>query len=63
MPVFSRSDFVGGIGRCFFVPQQMELDGYIAAECVLCGDIMVQSVDKPLVSAEEEQEQANHWAL
>ena len=45
------------------VPQQTELDGYIAAECVLCGDIMVQSVDKPLVSAEEEQEQANHWAL
>lgn len=36
-----------------------ELDGNIAAECVLCGDIMVQSVNKPLVTREELAEQAH----
>ena len=42
---------------------QTELDGYVAAECVLCGDIMVQSVGKPLVSPEELEELSNLWAL
>lgn len=40
-----------------------ELDGYVAAECVLCGDMMVQSVDKPLVTEEEQAEQSHQWAL
>ncbi|CAN0468584.1 unnamed protein product [Laminaria digitata] len=40
-----------------------ELDGYVAAECVLCGDIMVQSVDKPLVTEAEQAEQSHQWAL
>eukprot|EP00752_Nemacystus_decipiens_P004533 g4139.t2 len=42
---------------------QTELDGYIAAECVLCGDMMVQSVDKPLVTEEELAEQSHQWTL
>ncbi|CAM9400946.1 unnamed protein product [Scytosiphon promiscuus] len=42
---------------------QTELDGYVAAECVLCGDMMVQSVDKPLVTEQEQAEQRNQWAL
>ncbi|CAM9937676.1 unnamed protein product [Ectocarpus sp. 12 AP-2014] len=42
---------------------QTELDGYVAAECVLCGDMMVQSVDKPLVTVEEQAEQMHQWAL
>lgn len=42
---------------------QSELDGYVAAECVLCGDIMVQSVDKPLVTPQEHAEQSHEWAL
>lgn len=50
---------------CFyrFPGEQTELDGYVAAECVLCGDIMVQSIDKPLVTPEEQAEQAEQWAL
>lgn len=43
--------------------EQTELDGYVAAECVLCGDIMVQSVDNPLVSPEELDQHADEWAL
>lgn len=40
-----------------------ELDGYVAAECVLCGDMMVQSVDKPLVTEQEQAEERDQWAL
>lgn len=56
-------------GSCGFPPpspllnMQTELDGYVAAECVLCGDMMVQSVDKPLVTEEEQAEQSHQWAL
>lgn len=45
------------------VAVQTELDGYVAAECVLCGDMMVQSVDKPLVTVEEQAEEMHQWAL
>lgn len=43
---------------CRAAGTQTELDGYIAAECPLCGDIMVQSLNKPLVTEEEETEVA-----
>lgn len=58
--------FAGRVCLCVFVCvcfDQTELDGYIAAECPLCGDIMVQSVDKPLIKPEEHEEQARQWAL
>lgn len=55
--------FAGRMRVCVCVFHQTELDGYIAAECVLCGDIMVQSVDKPLIKPEEHAEQARQWAL
>jgi hypothetical protein len=37
-----------------------ELDGYIAAECMLCGEIMIESVDQPLPALQGE---AKRWDL
>ncbi|CAM9575226.1 unnamed protein product [Chrysoparadoxa australica] len=42
---------------------QAELDGYIAAECALCGDLMIEVIDMPLVSEEEAEAEAEAWAL
>jgi vacuolar protein sorting-associated protein 18 len=39
-----------------------ELDGFVAAECVLCGELMVQSIDKPLVHSDDAEE-AKQWDL
>lgn len=39
---------------------QQELDGYIAADCPLCGYMMISSVAASLIR-EEEQEIANSW--
>eukprot|EP00611_Tribonema_gayanum_P032035 TRINITY_DN941_c0_g1_i4.p3 TRINITY_DN941_c0_g1~~TRINITY_DN941_c0_g1_i4.p3 ORF type:complete len:253 (+),score=135.17 TRINITY_DN941_c0_g1_i4:362-1120(+) len=39
-----------------------ELDGYVAAECALCGEAMIDSVDKPLVEDGRGVEAAA-WAL
>jgi hypothetical protein len=41
---------------------QMELDGYIAADCPLCGYVMVQSLALPLVS-DADAEEARAWAI
>ena len=35
---------------------QAELDNIIAAECPLCGSVMIQSINKPFISKEEEAE-------
>jgi hypothetical protein len=41
---------------------QNELDGYIAAECVFCGSVMIRLVATPLISPDEaDQELA--WSL
>jgi vacuolar protein sorting-associated protein 18 len=42
-----------------------ELDGFVAAECVLCGELMVQSIDKPLLSllSSDDSEEAKQWEL
>ena len=41
---------------------QLELDGYIAADCPLCGYVMIQSLSLPLIS-EADAEEAKAWAI
>ena len=41
---------------------QAELDNIIAAECPLCGSVMIQSINKPFISKEEESE-ASLWSI
>ena len=41
---------------------QAELDAIIAAECPLCGSGMIQSINKPFISKEEESE-ALLWSV
>ncbi len=43
---------------------QSEVDGYLAAECPLCGDLIIRTVGLPLVSEEEEARgDARAWAV
>lgn len=43
---------------------QSEVDGYLAAECPLCGDLMIRTVGAPLLSEEEEARgDARAWAV
>jgi hypothetical protein len=39
-----------------------ELDGYIAADCPLCGYVMIQSLSLPLIS-DTDVEEMNAWAI
>ncbi|KAI7872144.1 hypothetical protein BDF14DRAFT_729464 [Spinellus fusiger] len=39
-----------------------ELDDIVAGECVLCGDIMIKSIDQPFLG-EEEAELIASWAI
>ena len=41
---------------------QLELDGYIAADCPLCGYVMIRSLSMPLITPEDSEE-AKAWAL
>ena len=41
---------------------QSEIDSVVAAECPLCGSIMIQSINKPFISKEEEEEAAL-WSI
>ena len=41
---------------------QAELDNIIEAECPLCGSVMIQSINKPFISKEEEAE-ASLWSI
>ena len=41
---------------------QAELDGYIAADCPLCGFVMIQSLSLPLI-AEADAEEAKAWTI
>ena len=41
---------------------QAELDSIIAAECPLCGNVMIQSINQPFISKEEEEE-AKLWSI
>ena len=41
---------------------QLELDGYIAADCPLCGYVMIQSLSLPLIS-EADADEAKAWAI
>lgn len=42
---------------------QTEIDGYLAAECPLCGDFMIRSVHEPLISEQEEAKDAKDWEI
>ncbi len=42
---------------------QGEIDGYLAAECPWCGDVMIRTVDDPLVSEEEAAREALAWEI
>jgi len=42
---------------------QAEFDNLIAAECPLTGNIMIESIDRSLVSPEELKKQAATWAI
>lgn len=39
-----------------------ELDDIVASECVLCGDIMIKSIDQPFIG-DEEIDIATSWAI
>ncbi|KAI8370705.1 uncharacterized protein BYT42DRAFT_99785 [Radiomyces spectabilis] len=39
-----------------------ELDDIVASECVLCGDIMIKSIDQPFIG-EEEADVLASWAI
>ena len=39
-----------------------ELDDIVASECVLCGDIMIKSIDQPFIG-DEELDVASSWAI
>lgn len=39
-----------------------ELDSTIASECLLCGNVMIQSITLPFISKEEEEE-AKQWSI
>jgi hypothetical protein len=41
---------------------QNELDGFIAADCPLCGYVMIASLSQPLITAEDESDLAS-WKL
>lgn len=41
---------------------QTELDGYIAAECALCGSVIIRNVGQPLILPNDEEE-AKSWSL
>ena len=41
---------------------QSEMDAIVAAECPLCGSVMIQSINKPFISKEEENE-AMLWSI
>jgi hypothetical protein len=40
-----------------------ELDGYIAADCPLCGLAMIRAVSVPLIVVEKDSQEAISWEL
>jgi hypothetical protein len=42
---------------------QSELDGYIAAECPLCGSLSINLLTQPLVSENDVKLESKFWAL
>jgi hypothetical protein len=42
---------------------QAEIDGFLAAECPLCGDFMIRSVNQRLITEEEEAKDAKEWEI
>ena len=42
---------------------QNELDGYVAAECPLCGDAMIRSLAQPLIAEADRYNELRFWAI
>ncbi|KAJ1976726.1 tethering complex subunit [Dimargaris verticillata] len=40
-----------------------ELDSFVAAECILCGEMMIKTVDCPFVDADKEHELIASWGV
>jgi len=51
-----------GVAPRDFARAQAALDDLIAADCPLCGDIMIKSVEKPFISPNE-FDVIRSWAL
>jgi uncharacterized protein with von Willebrand factor type A (vWA) domain len=42
---------------------QNELDGYVAADCPLCGNYMIRSIATSLTESEKDKMEAMTWVL
>lgn len=40
-----------------------ELDDLVASECVLCGELMIRSIDQAFIQALEERDEIDSWLL
>ena len=40
---------------------KQDLDEFIAAECLFCGDFMIRSVDRPFISKDEYAKEMESW--
>ena len=40
-----------------------ELDGMLADDCPLCGQLMIQTIRRPFIDLPAEQAEADSWAI
>lgn len=60
--LLSRKDFSDKKVTAQIELLQNEIDGYIGADCPLCGNIMIETLSLPLITIDDEVE-ATSWAL
>ena len=41
----------------------MQLDELVAQECVLCGDAMIRSIDKPFIAEDDMDAAVRSWSV
>ena len=41
--------------------QQVKIDALVGAECLYCGDMMIQSINKPFIPWEQFQASLDSW--
>lgn len=63
LPAFTRDSRLSKRKQAQIEALQCEIDGYLAAECPYCGDIVIRTVDDPLVSEEEAGKEALTWEI